>query len=81
MFYVRVKSVNVRSPAERAGFRVGDIIAKVADEKIRGYYGQREIMETLETSKIGSTIKFTVERREAQVVISLVIAAAPPGSK
>ncbi len=67
---VIVSNVYRRSPAERSGFRPGDIIVKANGERVAD---QSTLISILEDSRIGDVIKFTVirERREMEIPLKL----------
>jgi serine protease Do len=63
-----VSDVSRNSPAERAGFHVGDIIIRANGEKVTDDAG---LMSLLEDSKAGDTVKLTVLRERKQVDLQL----------
>ena len=71
---VRVRAVEPRSPAERAGFLVGDVIEKLGDEAITSGESYRLLHEI--ESKAGTT-KIAIERNDRELVLSLTIDAVP----
>jgi len=65
---VIVSDVKKNSPAERAGFRVGDIIIAANDERIQD---GASLMSAVEDAKTGDTLKLTVIRDRKTIDLKL----------
>jgi hypothetical protein len=71
---VVVKSVAARSPSERAGLKVGDVIKSIDGEPVEGdYWGPDEILGRIETRASGATAKLTIERNDKDQPIEIKI--------
>lgn len=71
---VIVSNVFRRSPAERSGFRPGDIIIKANGERVTD---QSTLISIIEDSKIGDVIKFTIIRERREIDLSLKLEKRP----
>jgi serine protease Do len=65
---VLVSDVKKSSPAERAGFRIGDIIVEAAGEKIND---EGSLMALADEARAGETLKLKVIRDRREIEISL----------
>jgi hypothetical protein len=71
---VVVKSVAARSPGERAGVKVGDLIKSIDGEAIDAdYSGPDDILRGIETRASGATAKLTIERNDKDQAIEIKI--------
>jgi Do/DeqQ family serine protease len=61
-------------PAERAGIRVGDVVIKINDQKIKDY---KDLMQIVGQTPIGKTIKVTVWRKREQINFFINVAVRP----
>lgn len=67
---VLVRSVTANSNAEKAGFKAGDVIIKVAGEKVTT---PREISSLLEAARSRKTLPVTVVRRQKEIVLNVML--------
>ena len=67
---VLVSEVTERSPAQRAGIRVGDVIRKVNGSPVANRADARELLYGL---LVGDTVEFNLERSGASLTVSLQI--------
>jgi serine protease Do len=67
---VIVSDVKKKSPADRAGFRVGDIIIAVGKEKV---LDEASLMAVLDDAKTGDTVAMTVVRERKTVNLTLTL--------
>jgi len=71
---VIVSDVRQKSPAERAGVRVGDIITEVNGEKIAN---EEAILSLLNDSRAGELWKMTVIREKKKIALDLQLERSP----
>ena len=71
---VYVESVGEKSPAEKAGLKVADIITKIEGKEISSV---DELNRVKNTYKSGDTIKLTVSRASEEIEISVVLEDTP----
>ena len=55
----RVESVNADGPAEKAGIKPGDVVAKLGNKRVKGY---ADLVDALRSYKPGTSVKLTVQR-------------------
>jgi S1-C subfamily serine protease len=72
---VMISEVAVSSPAEAAGFRLGDVVYEVGGEPVGSVPALRE---SVEGGGVGNEYEFSVARDGAVLVLETKIAAAPP---
>ena len=65
---VIISDVKEGSPADRAGFEVGDIILEANDEKVNDVYA---LVAILDEARTGDLIRFQVFRDQKRVVKNL----------
>lgn len=75
---VYVLSVDSDSNALKAGFRSGDMIAKVDGKEVKS---EADITKALEGKKVGDTVTFTVSRSGKTQDISLELSEYSPSAK
>ena len=62
------------SPAQKSGVLVGDVIIKAGDKKIAVY---SDLIETVEATPIGKSLKITVWRNKSEVALFATIKERP----
>ena len=62
------------SPADKAGFKVGDVITKVVDKKISS---APELPRALGTYRTGQKVNFTVIRDKKEMIIQVPLGERP----
>lgn len=67
---IMIYEVAENSPAERAGLRAGDIIYRVNDTLIQNF---DDLSDMIDGSKVGDTLRVTVERDGKKVVCDVVL--------
>ncbi len=67
---VLVKSVAHESPAEKAGFRAGDVIVKMGDAHVAN---ARDVASALRTARTDRGLPVTVVRNKKEVALSVVM--------
>jgi len=72
---VLITKVISGSPAEKAGFKAGDIITKVEEKEITSV---DELLTLVNTYKVGQTVKITFWRDSDQKTASVTLAESPP---
>jgi serine protease Do len=73
---VLVREVNAGSPAEKAGLKAGDVIAKIDGERIRSI---GDLHEKLAAKRENKTMKLGIVRNRSEM--SLTVELPPPGPK
>jgi len=73
---VLVMEVQPHGPAERAGLRAGDVLTRVAGERVAG---ASDVLDALESRHAGDTVPVEYVRGGAPATVSVTLArAAPP---
>ncbi len=67
---VLVRAVVTNSTAEKAGFKAGDVIIKVAGEKVST---PREISGILQSARTKKTVQITIVRHQKEIVLNLTL--------
>lgn len=62
------------SPADKAGFKVGDVIKKIDDTEIDG---ATSLARSLRRKRPGQKVRFTIEREKAESKIEVALGDAP----
>jgi serine protease Do len=62
------------SPAQKGGIMVGDVILAVKDKKIKNYV---DLVEVVEKTKIGKTLKVVVWRKKSRLNLFVTVAERP----
>lgn len=60
-------------PADKAGFRVGDKLIEIADQKVAGVHVSREEVEKLIRGRRGTELKVRVERHDSYGTIGIKV--------
>jgi serine protease Do len=71
---VMISDVVTGSPAEAAGFRLGDVLYEVEDAPIGSV---RELQSWVRFGGMGNTLELTVMRNGVRIVLEAVVAEAP----
>lgn len=72
----RVHAVVPNGPAARAGIAVGDVVVKVDSDVVNGASASW-LADELAHRPIGTTVKITIERGDATLLLELKVEAAP----
>jgi len=67
---VLVRAVTSNSTAEKAGFKAGDVIIKIDNEKVTT---PKEISSILQSARAKKTLPVTVMRRQKEVVLNVML--------
>ncbi len=67
----RVESVNPDGPAEKAGFKTGDIVTKVGNKAVKGY---TDLVDAIRSYKPGAAAKVTVQRGQEEQELDVTLA-------